>query len=390
MKKGLFLRVTAVLLIICMTAGLALTAAADYPTPVNNVYDGTGTLSDSVIETIKSTNDTLSSKVNAKISLCIVESLGGEDIAAYSKSVFNEWKLGEGVLLVVSTGDENYYAVQSVGIDDILTNEQLSAILQNFMEPDFAEGNVALGIQKTINKLSGFMKSELPAAGADTAEDEKKDGDKEEEGKVTFGSIIGSIGKILLWTVGILVAAFVIFFVAALFNDTAAELMQRYVFSHFTGNSSTSRNDYYDERLYGNPRSGGNRQLQSGNGQQKRLPPPDRQYDRYRQGGVRYDDEYYGGQYGNRNNQNGQYNRQGQYGQQYNRNGQRPNKYQQYANQGQSSLPQYNYQGQANRQSQQGSRSQQRPQQNRYSDDYGYTQQYTINRGQRNNNGNRY
>lgn len=366
MKKGFILRITAILLIVCMTAGLALTTAADYPKPTNYVYDGTSTLSDSVLETIKSTNDTLYDKVNARIALCIVESLDGEEIATYARNIFNEWKLGEGVLLVISTGDENYFAVQSVGIDDVLTNDQLSTILQEFLEPDFAEGNIAKGIQKTINKLSSFMKTELPAADTNKDSTDNAAAEKDGEKKVTFGSVILSILKIILWTVIILVAAFVIFFVVALFNDDAAELMQRYIFSHFTGNKpANNHQDYYDERLYGRP-ANNNRQIQGGN-QQKRLPPPGQQqrqqYDRYRQGGVRYDDEYYArsGQY----TQNNQYRQNNQYGQ-YNQNAQNRQR----------------------RNSQQ---------QNQYNSNYDYTQQYTINtnhsnqnnRSQRNNN-NRY
>lgn len=369
MKKGLILRVTAILLIICMTAGLALTAAADYPSPTDNVYDGTGTLSNSVLETIKSTNDTLYDKVNAKISLCIVESLGGEDITTYSRNIFNEWKLGEGVLLVVSTRDENYFAVQSVGIDDVLTNDQLSTILKDFLEPDFAEGNVAKGIQKTINKLSSFMKTELPAASAEKKDTDKTSEGDEEEKKVTFGSVILSILKIILWTVIIIIAAFVIFFVAALFNDDAAELMQRYVFSHFTGSRpANNRQDYYDERLYGSPRNN-NRQLQGGN-QQRRLPPPNQQrqqYDRYRQGGVRYDDEYYGSY-----NQNNRYAQNGQY---------RQNKYNQYAQNGQGN----GYGQQQNG----GQRRRNSEQQSQYNSNYEYTQQYTINTGNSSQNNNR-
>lgn len=372
MKKGFILRITAILLIVCVTAGLALTTAADYPKPTNYVYDGTNILSDSVLETIKSTNNTLYEKVNARIALCIVESLGSEDIATYARNIFNEWKLGEGVLLVVATGDENYFAVQSVGIDDILTNDQLSTILQDFMEPDFADGNIAKGIQKTVNKLSSFMKTELPSTDTKKDSTDKTAAEGDGEKKVTFGSVILSILKIILWTVIILIAAFVIFFVVALFNDDAAELMQRYVFSHFTGNKpSNNRQDYYDERLYGRP-TNNNRQLPGGN-QQRRLPPPNQQqrqqYDRYRQGGVRYDDEYYA--------RSGQYAQSGQYSQ--NNQSRQNSQYGQYNQNGQRRNPQ---------------------QQNQYNSNYEYTQQYTINtnhsnqnnqnnRSQRNNN-NRY
>ncbi|MBE6599224.1 MAG: hypothetical protein E7638_07270 [Ruminococcaceae bacterium] len=348
MKKGFCLRFTAILLMICLTLGLALTVSAAYPNHTNYVYDGAGILSSSLIETIKSTNDSLYGKVKARISVCVVESLGDEAINEYADSIFREWNPGEGVLLLVTTGEDDYYAMQSVRVARVLDNEQLDAILKEFMEPDFAEGNAARGIQKTVNKLSGFMKTELPAA---DMEDGDENGETDGE-KVTFGGVILSILKIIGWTVLILVVAFAAFFVAALFNDTAAELMQKYVFSYFTGNRNTvNRNDYYDERLYGRPQTNVRQDGQQRRGQNtnvhnrqpgQRSPQQRQVYDRYRQGGVRYDDEYYGRQSANRqqnpNRQNGS--RQG---------------------------------GQAGVQSGSGR------QQNTYNDDYGYTRQFTIN-----------
>ncbi len=289
MERRWGIRILSVILVIGMMAGMAWTALAAYPSHTDYMYDGANVLSASLKETVKSTNDTLYSKVKVRISVCIVESLGGEAIHAYARNIFNEWKLGEGVLLVISTGDEDYYAVQSTKIDGVLTNEKLDSILKDFMEPDFAEGNVSRGIQKTINKLASFLKSELPAAEANSSQQEQPEKPKEEN-KTTFGSVILSLLQILGWTAVVLVAAFVIFFVAALFNDTAAELMNRLVFSRFTGKKAPSKNTpYYDERLYGRP--------QNNRGQGQRPPQQNGQrqgYNRYQQGGVRYDDEYYG------------------------------------------------------------------------------------------------
>ncbi len=45
MKKQTFLRITAMLLLICLTVTLSLTASAAYPTPKDSVYDETSTLS---------------------------------------------------------------------------------------------------------------------------------------------------------------------------------------------------------------------------------------------------------------------------------------------------------------------------------------------------------
>lgn len=294
MKKGLMIRLTAMLVTLCMMAGMAWTVSAAYPTPTNHIYDGADILSDSLVESIKSTNDALYSKVKARISICIVESLGGEEISRYAHAIFNEWKSGSGVLIVISTGDQNYYLIQSTNIESVLTNTRLRAITNEFLDPDFDEGNIAKGVQKTVNKLASFLKSELPSANSTAQSEERNPGNTDE--KATVGSIAVSILRILGWTAVVLIAAFVLLFVAALFNDKAADLMYRLVFSHFSGKKKApAARNYYDERLYGNPQKS-QRQPQRGN------PPPRKpaqngqrpMYDRYQQGGIRYDDEYYG------------------------------------------------------------------------------------------------
>ncbi len=297
MKKRLLLRITAVLLMLCTVVTLALAAGAAYPKHSGYVYDGAGVLASSVLQSIRSTNDTLYGKVKARIAVCVVESLGEVSIEDYAAGIFNEWNPGECVLLIVTVGEKDYYAVQSVRVASILDNERLDSVMKSFMEPDFAAGDVGRAIQKTVNKLTEIMKMELLSA---TTEDT---GEGEEKTEVTFGSVMLSVLSIIGWTALILVVAFAAFFIAALFNDTAAELMNRYVFSRFNGNRSAARReDYYDERLYGKPRPK-NQPQQTRNQQrpnpQRPTPPQanERQngvYDRYRQGGVRYDDEYYG------------------------------------------------------------------------------------------------
>ncbi len=312
MKNNRIKRATAILMMLCMVVGLALGAFASYPAADDYVYDGAGILSSSLIQTIQSTNETLYDKVKARISVCVVESLGGEAIDDYAAGIFDAWKPGEGVILIVTTGEKTYYAVQSVRVASVLDNEKLDSILKEFLEPDFAAGDTARGIQKTVNKLSGYLKTELAAADAAASDTQASEGSAEEKG-VTFGSVILSILKIIGWTVLVLVVGFIAFFVAALFNDTAADLMNRYVFSHFNGSrNQTRRQDYYDERLYGTPRDRRPQGQQSQQGQRRPSSPQNgaygtysrdprmqnggqRQvYDRYRQGGVRYDDEYYG------------------------------------------------------------------------------------------------
>lgn len=354
MKRGAFTKrsLSAALAAFLAVLFLTLPVFAAYPTPSNNVYDGTETLSDAVIQNIKQSNDSLFDKVGARISFCLVNSLDGETIEDYARGVFSDWKLGEGVLLVIylnadNAAESNYYAIQSVGIDKVLTNDELSSILQEFLEPDFIAGSVSTGIQKTNNKLASFLKTELAAANAETGEtDGESKTDSSEEKKVTFGGVILSILKIILWTAIILVVAFVAFFIVALYNDTAAELMQRYIFNR--GRTSQNRqNAYYDERLYGNQR----------NGQQRKAPS--------QQSGIR-----------NQGNRPANGPRSA--------NGTRPNGYQNgYQNGPNRPRPNASQRGTTQQTRERQQSVQQNAQQNRYRDNYEYTQQYHINGGPR-------
>jgi len=294
MKKKILHKLISAFLVLCIATSAGLAVSAAYPTHTAHIYDGSDVISDSLSDTIKSTNDSLFDKVNARLFVCVVESLGGEPIHTYARNLYTKWELCDGILLLVSTGDQNYYAVQSQNISKYISNQDLADILKEFMEPDFAEGNIEKGIQKTINKFASFMKSALPAVGAS---DKAEKSGEQSDSPVTLGSIILSVLKILGLTVLVFVGIFVILFIAALFNDKAAELLNRLVFSRFRKKKAAPKNrNYYDERLYGNPQ---NAQKQPRNGPPNSRQPKQGQngrpmYDRYHQGGVRYDDEYYG------------------------------------------------------------------------------------------------
>lgn len=338
------------ILALLLTLVLVLPVFAAYPQPVDYISDESGVLSTTTKDALASSNKTLFATRGARIGVCIVDSTGDEDIAAYARNVFTDWNMSDGVLLVIDRGNKNYFAVQSVDIDDIVTDTVLKEILSNYLEEDFDAGNTDRGVMKTILKLDEFMTANLKATGttvggdaestADTTAETDADGNpvKQQSG---FVRGIGIFFKVILWIIIIAAVAVAGLFIASLFNDTAMAIFRTYILRRHDA-PRYAVGDNYDERLYGQKRP-------QQNPQNRQAPQRRRQqYDDYGYGyddGYGYDADAYGnqpprgnGQYrtpsnGGQYRQNPQTN--GAYRQNPNRGGSRNDPYAEYQPQGQ-------------------------------------------------------
>ena len=243
------------LLALLLTILLVFPVLAAYPQPVDYISDESGVLSTTTKDALTEANKTLYATRGARIGVCVVDSTGDEDIASYARNLFTDWNMSDGVLLVIDRGNKNYFGVQSVDIDDIVTTEVLKDIFSNYLEEDFDAGNTDTAIEtdkngNPVGQTSGFVRG------------------------------IGIFFKVILWI--ILIAALAVggLFVAALFNDTAMQIFRTYILRRHDAPRYGVGNNY-DERLYG-PRPG-----QQGRGQNRPAQRRPRQYDEYG-----YDDGY--------------------------------------------------------------------------------------------------
>ena len=84
--------------------------------------------------------------------------LDGMDIEDYAYKLFNAWKIGDaqkgnGVLLLLAIGEDNYWCVQGKGLEDALPSADIGDILWENLEDDFAAGDYDSGVQKTFDAL---------------------------------------------------------------------------------------------------------------------------------------------------------------------------------------------------------------------------------------------
>ncbi len=227
-------------------AVLTLAVAADYPKPENYVADSASVLAESTVRSIRKSNETLLKDYGAVVAICTVKNTGDTPIAEYARAIFAEWKMTDGVLLLISVEANDYYFIQSAGLEGIITNEQLQIVRNDYLEPDFGTGNIERGVNKTATKLTTLIQS-----GIQKRAEEEKNAAAENDGGTAAGRVIVTILKVILWVVLIAVALFAVLFVTALFNDDVAELMRKYIFAREKKNTYRVPDTHYDERLYG-------------------------------------------------------------------------------------------------------------------------------------------
>ena len=158
--KNLSARWLAAVMIVFMCAASLPVFA--YPAHTDYIADNATVLDESTENTVKELSASLLEEKNVRIAVCTVLNTGDESVDKYASSLFEDWKVGNGVLILVSTEDDTFYAVQSNSVSSVLTAEKLSDIINSTMEPRFAEKDYAGAVAAAANALFSFMKENLP------------------------------------------------------------------------------------------------------------------------------------------------------------------------------------------------------------------------------------
>lgn len=141
MKKfsALLLQVLCALLLALPTlASSVVSPSGDY------VSDLAGVLSAEAKEHINRNAKALDEATGAQIVFVTVETTKPTPIDDYAYKLFNTWKIGDaaknnGLLVLLAIGDDNYYTMEGTGLERNLPTETLSALWNEYLEPDFAK-----------------------------------------------------------------------------------------------------------------------------------------------------------------------------------------------------------------------------------------------------------
>ncbi|HHV95704.1 MAG TPA: hypothetical protein GXX37_04400 [Clostridiaceae bacterium] len=159
-------------LLLLMLSPLVAYGKVKFPEPTSKFYvnDYAGVIDEEVEDLIVVNGRALDAKTGAQIVLVTVNFTDGIPIYDYAADLFNEWKLGSaeknnGLLILMSIGDEDYWAVQGAGLETTLTDGEISQMLYDYLEPDFAAENYSEGAAKIyeafIKRLGGNWTNEL-------------------------------------------------------------------------------------------------------------------------------------------------------------------------------------------------------------------------------------
>lgn len=155
---------------------LACPAGAVPARPGNScVLDEAGVLSGETVSYIAEKNRTLNQETGATVGVLCVDFLDGSDIADYAMETFNAWELGDaerdnGILVLLAIGEDNYYVLQGVGLQDALSDSTLSGYNRQYLEEDFAAGRYDEGVRKLFDALCDWLNgyyAGAPVPGAD-------------------------------------------------------------------------------------------------------------------------------------------------------------------------------------------------------------------------------
>jgi uncharacterized protein len=134
--------------------------AADIPAPTSEFYvnDTANVLSDKTERTIIDKNIALYEATGAQIVVVTVDYTHTASIADYAYELFNEYKIGSaeknnGLLLLLSIGDDDYYVLQGEGLERTLSSGTLSYLLYEHLEPYFAKQQYDEGVLSIFNVL---------------------------------------------------------------------------------------------------------------------------------------------------------------------------------------------------------------------------------------------
>ena len=151
----------AVAFIVLTAAILTLGAAAvNLPEPgeVFYVLDSSDVLSDETEKHIVEANDLLYEATGAQIVVVTMDFVPDGNLELYCYNLFNEWKIGSedknnGVLLLLSIGDDDYFCMQGQGLEKTLTSGTLGNMLEEYLEPNFAVQDYDSGTRKIFDAL---------------------------------------------------------------------------------------------------------------------------------------------------------------------------------------------------------------------------------------------
>ncbi|WP_406604373.1 TPM domain-containing protein [Bartonella gliris] len=153
-----YLLALAGLLYLVAAVGNVAYSQSKFPPLTGYVNDMAYLLDNTTKENLTKKLAELEKKTGDQIVMVTLPTLSGSDIETYSNSLFRTWKLGQkqinnGVLLVIVQNERTVRIEVGYGLEGQLTDATSAVIINNFILPNFREGNYQKGIVEAIDAI---------------------------------------------------------------------------------------------------------------------------------------------------------------------------------------------------------------------------------------------
>ena len=155
MKKVLSVFLALMCLLLAAAPALAINVVQN---PGYYASDFASVLSGEVKNHIEVNAKALDNATGAQIVFVTLRTVQPYTTEDYANALFNNWKIGDatknnGVLVLLAISDQDYFVQQGTGLERNLPSSELSNIVNDDLEPDFANGNYSAASTKTFDAL---------------------------------------------------------------------------------------------------------------------------------------------------------------------------------------------------------------------------------------------
>ena len=172
--RGNFGNIGQLFLAFLLLCGFLVGASAQIIVPPvpGRVIDQTGTLTTSEINTLSQTLAQFDAKKGTQFAVLIVKSTAPESIEQTALRVAEQWKLGrkkidDGAILLIAKDDRAVRIEVGYGLEGALNDATSKRIIEQFITPEFRNGNYFAGINAGIQQMIRIADGEpLPPVAA--------------------------------------------------------------------------------------------------------------------------------------------------------------------------------------------------------------------------------
>lgn len=217
LRRGMAALLALMLALIACALPTGALAAIDVVEKPEQIYvaDYAGVLDADVQKHMLEASESLYQQTGAQIVVVTVNFIGDNNISDYAYELFNQWGIGgmdenNGVLLLMVIGAEKYWCLQGEGIQSSLPTSTIKALLDEYLEPDFAAQRYSDGALKFYDALYARLEQIYNVDGDAYDYDWNSGsygGDWEYDGDAgrrdSGGGLFGFIGGIIGWAFGL-------------------------------------------------------------------------------------------------------------------------------------------------------------------------------------------